>query len=154
VSGTAGYSGTPLARKLGIKARQRLGLIGAPDGFDEILGQLPEDVAQRRFLRGPLDVVLAFFTRQRELERRFPALRNSLEPTGGLWIAWPKRSSGVETDLTENVVRGVGLSAGLVDNKVCAIDETWSGLRFVYRLRDRPEAGRGRGEDRQRSRAT
>jgi hypothetical protein len=140
VSASAGYSGTPLARKLGIKARHRLGLIAAPEGFDETLGELPDDVARRRTARGPLDVVVAFFTARRKLERRFPALRDSLEPSGGLWIAWPKRSSGVTTDLTENVVREVGLSAGLVDNKVCAIDEIWSGLRFVYRLGDRPAA--------------
>jgi hypothetical protein len=81
---------------------------------------------------------VVFFTRRRsELERRFAALKRALDPAGGLWIAWPKRSSGVETDLTEDIVREIALAEGLVDNKVCAIDETWSGLRLVYRLSDR-----------------
>jgi hypothetical protein len=88
--------------------------------------------------RGPLDVIVAFFVARRELERRLPALRAALEPAGGLWIAWPKRSSGVATDLGERPVRELGLAAGLVDNKICAIDEVSSALRFVYRLADRP----------------
>jgi hypothetical protein len=134
---SAGYSGTPLVRKLGIKDGARLGLLDAPDGFDAALGELPEAVAVRRTARGPLDVLVAFFARRRELERRLPVLRRALDPSGGLWIAWPKRASGVSTDITEDVVRELGLEAGLVDNKVCAIDETWSGLRLVYRLRDR-----------------
>ena len=81
---------------------------------------------------------MAFFSRRRAFERRLPALKAALAPAGGLWIAWPKRSSGVDTDLSETVVRELGLAAGLVDNKVCAIDQVWSGLRFVYRLADRP----------------
>jgi hypothetical protein len=141
MSAAAGYSGTPLVRKLGIKPGARLGLIGAPDGFDATLGELPGGVEIRRRVRRPLDVIVAFTNRRAALARRFPALRDSLDPAGGLWIAWPKRSSGVETDLDENVVRELGLAAGLVDNKVCAIDGTWSGLRFVYRLRDRPGGG-------------
>ena len=83
-------------------------------------------------------MIVAFFDRRGELERRLPALAGALDPAGGLWIAWPKRASGVQTDVTENVVRDLGLAAGLVDNKVCAIDQVWSGLRLVYRLRDRP----------------
>jgi hypothetical protein len=83
-------------------------------------------------------VIVAFFTRRSELERRFPRLAAALEPDGGLWIAWPKRSSGVATDLTEDVVRQIAIANGRVDNKVCAIDNTWSGLRLVYRLWDRP----------------
>ncbi len=134
----AGYSGTPLVRKLGIKPGARLALIGAPDGFDATLGELPADVAMRRAARGPIDVIVAFFVDRSRLERRLPALRAALEPAGGLWIAWPKRASGVPTDLTEDVVRDLGLAAGLVDNKVCAIDAVWSGLRLVYRLVDRP----------------
>jgi hypothetical protein len=134
----AGYSGTPLVRKLGIKQDARLGLVSAPDGFGETLGDLPEGVSVRRRARGPLDVIVAFHLRRAELERRLNTLRNALDPAGGLWIAWPKRASGVATDLDENVVRALGLAAGLVDNKVCAIDEVWSGLRLVYRLRDRP----------------
>jgi hypothetical protein len=134
----AGYSGTPLVRKLAIKPGARVGLIGAPDGFDLTLGELPPDVSVRMRARGPLDVVVAFFVRRSELERRLQALCGALDPAGGLWIAWPKRASGVETDVNENIVRELGLAAGLVDNKVCAIDEIWSGLRLVYRLRDRP----------------
>jgi hypothetical protein len=133
----AGYSGTPLPRKLGIKPESRLALLGAPDGFDETLGELPPGVSVRRSARGPLDVIVAFFSQRSELERRLPTLIKALERAGGLWIAWPKRASGLPTDLGDGVVRELGLAAGLVDNKVCAIDGTWSGLRFVYRLRDR-----------------
>lgn len=140
---TAGYSGTPLVRKLGIKDGARLGLIGAPDGFAETLGELPPGVRVRRRLGGQrFDVIVAFFDRRAELERRLPSLAGALEPAGGLWIAWPKRASGVATDVTENVVRELGLAAGLVDNKVCAVDQVWSGLRLVYRLRDRPVSPR------------
>ena len=134
----AGYSGTPLPRKLGIKPEARLGLVGAPDGFDQVLGELPPGVSVRRRLQGSLDVIIAFFVARSELERRLPACKNALTPAGGLWVAWPKRSSGVATDLGEGAVRELGLASGLVDNKVCAIDATWSGLRFVYRLADRP----------------
>jgi len=135
----AGYSGTPLVRKLGIRPEARVGLIGAPDGFDATLGELPVGVRVRRRLGGqPFDVIVAFFDARPQLVRRLPALAGALDPAGGLWLAWPKRASGVATDLSENVVRQLGLDAGLVDNKVCAIDETWSGLRLVYRLRDRP----------------
>ena len=134
---SAGYSGTPLPRKLGIKPEARLGLIGAPDGFDGVLGELPPGVAVRRRLQGSFDVIVAFFVKRSELERRLPACQNALDQAGGLWLAWPKRSSGVATDLGEGIVRELGLAAGLVDNKVCAIDATWSGLRFVYRLVDR-----------------
>jgi hypothetical protein len=136
---SAGYSGTPLVRKLGIKPDARLGLIGAPDGFDETLGELPPGVHVRRRLSGqPFDVIVAFFVRRSALERRLPALAGALDPAGGLWLAWPKRASGVMSDLTDNVVRDLGLATGLVDNKVCAVDDVWSGLRLVYRLCDRP----------------
>lgn len=138
-SAPAGYSGTPLVRKLGIKAESRLGLIGAPEGFDATLGELPVGVEVRRRLGGPpFDVIVAFFDRRTALERRLPALAGALDPAGGLWLAWPKRASGVSTDLTDTVVRDLGLAAGLVDNKVCAVDQIWSGLRLVYRVRDRP----------------
>ena len=138
---SAGYSGTPLPRKLGIKPAARLALIDAPDGFDSTLGDLPDGVVVRRRLGGdPFDVIVAFFSRRSPLERRLAPLRSALDPAGGLWIAWPKRASGVATDVTEDVVRALGLEAGLVDNKVCAIDQVWSGLRMVYRLRDRPAA--------------
>jgi hypothetical protein len=137
-SASAGYSGTPLVRKLGIKPGARLGLISAPEGFLTLLEGLPADVAVSSGLRGPLDVIVAFFLDRAELVRRLPALKAALDQAGGLWIAWPKRASGVPTDVTEQAVRDLSLAAGLVDNKVCAIDETWSGLRVVYRLRDRP----------------
>jgi hypothetical protein len=131
----AGYSGTPLPQKLGIKAGHRVLLAGAPTGFD--LGPLPGVDLHRRAGRMPYDVVLLFCTDLRRLEREFVPLTARLVTNGGLWVAWPKRSSGVASDLDENTIRGVGLAAGLVDNKVCAIDTTWSGLRFVVRLRDR-----------------
>jgi hypothetical protein len=135
----AGYSGTPLPRKLGIKPGHRVLLLRAPDGFEpDVLGPLPEDVTVARTARGTADVIIAFFDRRAELEARMPALRERLEPAAGLWIAWPKRSSGVTTDLTEDVVRELALANRLVDNKVAAIDATWSGLRLVIRLADRP----------------
>jgi hypothetical protein len=133
----AGYSGTPLPKKLGIKPGARLAFIHAPEDFDVTLGELPEAVTRRKTARGPLDVVVYFTTSEADLTRRFEALAATLEPAGGLWIAWPKKASGVPTDLTENVIRDIGLAAGLVDNKVCAIDDTWSGLRFVIRVADR-----------------
>jgi hypothetical protein len=133
----AGYSGTPLAKKLGIKEGQRLAFSHAPDGFAELLGELPDGVSVKSRASGPLDVIV-FFTKSRsELERRLPVLRRAMDPAAGLWIAWPKRASGVQTDMTEDVARELGLANRLVDNKVCAIDETWSGLRLVIRLRDR-----------------
>ena len=134
----AGYSGTPLPKKLGIKEGSTLALVGAPDGFaGSALNPLPDQVELRARARGPLDVIV-FFTKSRaELERRFGKLAAALAPAGSLWIAWPKRSSGVATDLTEDVLREVGLPQGLVDTKVCAIDDTWSGLRFVIRKENR-----------------
>jgi hypothetical protein len=138
VASAVGYSGTPLPKKLGIRPGARLGLISAPDGFDVTLGALPDGVRVRRSVRGPFDVIVAFFEERAPVARRFSPLRDALDPAGGLWIAWPKRASGVVTDLSENIVRELGLDAGLVDNKVCAVDEVWSALRFVYRLRDRP----------------
>ena len=129
----AGYSGTPLAKKLGIKEGQRVAFPSAPDGFLGLLGELPDGVGVRLRASGPLDVIVFFTKSRRELERRLPALRRAMDPAAGLWIAWPKRSSGVETDMTEDVARRLGLANRLVDNKVCAIDDTWSGLRLVIR---------------------
>jgi hypothetical protein len=128
---------SPLAKKLGIAEDARLAFVGAPNGFRGLLEPLPPGVRTSTRARGPLDVLIFFTMRAGELQRRFEGLAAALDPAGGLWIAWPKRSSGIETDLDENVAREIGLAAGLVDNKVCAIDETWSGLRFVIRLRDR-----------------
>jgi len=133
----AGDAGTPLPKKLGIKEGARVGLIGAPDGFDRTLGRLPPGVDVRSQPRGRFDVIVVFVTELTELERRFASLVRALEPNGGLWVAWPKRSSGVATDVAFENVQRIGLDAGLVDNKSCAIDETWSGLRFVYRVADR-----------------
>jgi hypothetical protein len=133
----AGYSGTPLARKLGIKEGQRLAFPGAPSEFRPLLGELPSGTTVRSRASGPLDVIVFFTKRRAELGRRLPALRRAMDPAAGLWIAWPKRASGVETDMTEDVARELGLANRLVDNKVCAIDETWSGLRLVIRLVDR-----------------
>jgi len=133
-----GYSGTPLHRKLGIKEGHRVAFPAAPAEFQVLLGELPDGVTVKARAAGPLDVIVFFTTRRAELERRLPALRRAMDPAAGLWIAWPKRSSGVETDMTEDVVRELGLANRLVDNKVCAIDETWSGLRLVIRVEDRP----------------
>lgn len=134
----AGYSGTSLPKKLGIKEGSRVALVRAPSGFDRTLDPLPSDVRLRTQARGEQDVIVFFVTRRNELDRRFSVLARALEPAGGLWIAWPKRTAGVATDLTESLVREIGLGHGLVDNKVCAVDEIWSGLRFVYRVVDRP----------------
>jgi hypothetical protein len=134
----AGYSGTPLPRKLGIKPGHRVLALGAPDGFvEQTLGELPDGVAVGRQGRGTADVIVSFHERRAELARRMPKLRGLMDPAAGLWIAWPKRASKVPTDLTEDVVRELALANRLVDNKVCAIDDTWSGLRLVIRLTDR-----------------
>lgn len=134
---SAGYSGTPLPKKLGIKEESRVALVGAPEGFLQTLAPLPPGVELRRAARGPLDVIVFFTKRRAELARRFPALASALAPAGGLWVAWPKKASGVATDLVFESVQEIGLAAGLVDNKVAAIDDVWSGLRFVIRLQDR-----------------
>jgi hypothetical protein len=126
----AGYSGTPLPRKLGIGEHSRVRLLAAPEGFAQSLGVVPR-------ARGQADVIVAFFTSRARLTKQFAGLRATLDLAGGLWIAWPKKASGVATDLDENIVREIGLGERLVDNKVCAIDDVWSGLRFVVRLKDR-----------------
>jgi hypothetical protein len=126
----AGYSGTPLPKKLGIAEGSSLALINAPQG---VVDGLPAGVTVKRQARGTADVVVAFFTKRRDFERRIEALAKMIFPAGGLWVAWPKRASGRETDMHEGVVREVALPLGLVDNKVCAIDDTWTGLRVVWR---------------------
>ena len=141
---SAGYSGTPLPRKLGIKPEMRVALVAAPAGFAEVLGELPPGATVHRRLGGTFDVIVAFVTRRAGLERGLPRWRAGLQADGGLWLAWPKRTSGMATDLGEADVRALGLAAGLVDNKVCAIDATWSGLRFVYRRADRPAVAAAR----------
>lgn len=141
-SAPAGYTGTPLPRKLGIKSGSRIALVQAPADFGATLGELPDDVSVSGDVDAGagLDLVL-FFTRSAdELRARFAALSGAIHPAGMLWIAWPKQASRVATDLTENVVRATALERGMVDVKVCAIDATWSGLKLVYRLADRPRA--------------
>jgi Protein of unknown function (DUF3052) len=129
----AGYSGTPLPKKLGIKEGARVSLVGAPAEAEALIAPLPPGAVLRPQLRGEADVIVFFTRRRRELERRFDALVARLERDGSLWVAWPKRASGVETDMTENAVRDVALPRGLVDTKVCAISDVWSGLRLVRR---------------------
>ena len=118
---------------------RRVALVAAPLGFARTLVPMPADVEIREHARGKLDVIVFFATRERELVRRFPAFGRALQPDGGLWVAWPKKTSGVATDLTFDPVQQTGLDAGLVDNKVCAIDETWSALRFVVPVADRAD---------------
>lgn len=133
----AGYSPRPLVAKLGIKPHTRIAVMGAPRGYRTALGDLPPGVAITDTLRGTLPFI-HFFTKQRAaLESRFPILKRALATDGALWISWPKQASGVTTDLTEDGVRAVALSNGLVDVKVCAVDEVWSGLKLVRRLKDR-----------------
>jgi hypothetical protein len=135
----AGYSGTPLPQKLGIKEGARLLFVNAPDSFADALGNLPAGAKVATKGRGPHDVIVVFVEARADLEKRLPALHDALAPAGGLWIAWPKKASGVPTDMTEEAVRDAALPRGLVDNKVCAIDETWSGLRLVIRRELRPK---------------
>jgi hypothetical protein len=133
----AGYSGTPLAKKLGIKEGSRVALVNAPKDFQSELGELPDNV---QFIKRPtksLDIILLFVLSERALARDFARFAARLTANGMLWIAWPKKSSGVTTDLSEQRVRQIGLDARLVDVKICAIDDVWSGLKFVYRLKDR-----------------
>jgi hypothetical protein len=134
MSAPAGYSGTPLPRKLGFKPGMRAAFLDAPGGFGTALGELPDGVEVAERLGGPKqDLVVAFVTRRAELAERIEPLKRAIAPDGMAWVAWPKRASGVETDMTEDVVRDVALPIGLVDVKVCAIDDTWSGLKLVIR---------------------
>jgi hypothetical protein len=133
----AGYSDTPLAKKLGIKESSRIALVYAPEGFQKQLGVLPANAQIVSRLLKPLDIILLFTDAENILVRDFPSLSKKLSNNGMIWIAWPKKSSGVPTDLSFDRVQRVGLQGGLVDVKICAIDETWSGLKFVYRLKDR-----------------
>ncbi len=129
----AGYSGTLLATKLGIKAADTVGFINAPDHFAGLLDPLPEGVSIVSGVRSRRDVVVAILVRRSELEQKLTAMTKAVFPDGAIWVAWPKKASKVPTDITEAVVREVALPTGLVDNKVCAIDEVWSGLRLVVR---------------------
>jgi hypothetical protein len=133
----AGYSGTPLPKKLGIRPGARVALVDPPPGAERLLEPWPDGAELVDADAAELDVLVFFVAERAELAARFGALVQGLVPAGSLWIAWPKRSSGVVTDLTENVLRDVILPSGLVDTKVCAIDGTWAGLRFVRRLATR-----------------
>src|SRR4051794_9767077 len=126
----AGYSGTPLPRKLGLKPGMRILLVGAPDGYvEDTLGGVPDGVTLLRRAAAPLDLVHLFVTARADLERRLPGLHDRLAADGTIWVSWPKRAAKVPTDMTEDVVREVALPRGLVDVKVAAVDDTWSGLK-------------------------
>ena len=133
----AGYSGTPLLKKLGVKPGFRVVLVGAPKDFKEELGALPEGAKFTSATADSLNLILAFVSSEKELKGKFAPLAAKLQKDGMIWVAWPKKSSGVVTDLTFNNVQRIGLDAGLVDVKICAVNEIWSGLKFVYRLKDR-----------------
>lgn len=133
----AGYSQRSLVDKLGIKAGHRVHIAGAPDGYDEVLGPLPAGVTRAPQLRGPFDFIQFFTDSRARLESRFASLKRGLKKDGMLWVSWPKKASGVPTDLTEDVVRDIALGHGLVDVKVAAVDAVWSGLKLVYRKKDR-----------------
>jgi hypothetical protein len=134
----AGYSETPLVKKLGIKPGSNIALVSAPSGYAKEL-DLPPDVTVNSRLGKPLDFAQLFVKSETELTTKFTAYAKRLNPSGMLWVSWPKKSSGVSTNLSENIVRDIGLRAGLVDVKICAVSEVWSGLKFVFRLRDRPQ---------------
>lgn len=133
----AGYSKRTLAEKLGIKAGTTVALLSAPRGYRTLLAPLPRGVRITTRAAGRLPFIQLFCTRRSDLARRLPGLKRALEPAGALWVSWPKGSSGVATDVNENAVREIALTNGLVDVKVCAVDEVWSGLKLVRRLRDR-----------------
>ncbi len=134
----AGYSGTPLIRKLGIKAGFRMWLDAAPDHYWSLLGPLPEEARAAAAQDEEIEFAHVFATTRKDLTDRLEEAKRRIAPTGMVWVSWPKKASGVETELDGNVVRQLGLDSGLVDIKVCAVDETWSGLKFVYRVADRP----------------
>ena len=129
----AGYSGTPLPKKLGITDEMTVAYLDAPDHFESLLVPAPADLTVRTSARGRLDLAMVFVTSSAVLRRRLGPVGRAIFPAGMLWIAWPKKSSGVTTDITEDTVREVALPVGLVDVKVCAIDDTWSGLKLMWR---------------------
>ena len=138
----AGYSGTPLVKKIGIKPGHRLAILNPPRGFENELTPLPDGVVNVE--KAPLDVAILFAADQVALKKNLGKLAGRLATAGMLWISWPKMSSGVATDLREDVVREIGLASGLVDVKVCAVNEIWSGLKFVVPVKDRKQAAGGR----------
>ena len=134
---SAGYSGTPLIKKLGLPAKGRALVFNSPHDYGEQLKGSPPELEFVPRSTGKLDFIHLFVTKRAELKRRLPALKQKLSFGGSLWVSWPKKTSPLAGDVNENVVREIGLAAGLVDVKVCAIDEDWSGLKFVYRMKDR-----------------
>jgi hypothetical protein len=141
----AGYSKRSLLDKLGIEAGMRVALLGVPEGYDELLGPLPADTRRRDVLRGEQDFIQMFVRDEAELLARLPRAVRALEPDGMLWVSWPKKSSGFASDLSEDVVRRHALAAGLVDVKVCAVDDVWSGLKLVFRREGRAALRAQRG---------
>lgn len=133
----AGYSATPLVKKLGIKEGSRVALVNPPKGFQKELGALPAKAKLMSSTSASLDLILFFASSAAELRKNFNVLAENLSANGMLWVAWPKKSSGVVTDLAFANVQRTGLDAGLVDVKICAVNEVWSGLKFVYRVKDR-----------------
>jgi hypothetical protein len=136
-SQTAGYSGTPLIKKLGIKEESTVIIINSPESYNNYLGELPAGAVLKSKLTGKFDFIHYFTKSKNDFQEKYPAMKKALNKDGQLWISWPKKSSKVTTDLTEDIIRNYALKNGLVDVKVCAIDETWSGLKLVYRLKDR-----------------
>lgn len=134
---SAGYSRTPLLKKLGIAPGDKVAFVDAPEHYTDLLGELPEGVRRLQRLGKRMDFVHFFTARRSHLRRRFPTLKRSLAKDGMLWVSWPKKSSSLDKDLAESDVRACGLENGLVDVKICAVDEDWSGLKFVYRREDR-----------------
>jgi len=133
----AGYSGTPLIRKLGIRPQERVIAINAPKNYEKLLGDLPEGASVVDRITPNANFIHLFVGHRANLEKELPRLRNKLADTGTLWVSWPKKSSGVPTDVTEDVIREVALPLGVVDTKVCAVDETWSGLKLMIRRTNR-----------------
>ena len=133
----AGYSGNPLVEKLGIKEGFKIALVNSPAGYKSLLGRLPSNVRVAKADDGQLDLIQIFSREKASLEREIPALMMQMASNGMIWVSWPKGASKLETDLNENIVRKIALANGLVDVKVCAVDETWSGLKLVIRLKDR-----------------
>jgi hypothetical protein len=132
---SAGYSGTPLAKKLGIKPGIKIRLINPPANYSELVGEVLEEA--KKTSKGEADFIHFFTEKKAELEKHIDAMREAIFPDGMIWISWPKKSAKTDTDLTEDIIRNIALSHGLVDVKVCAVDEKWSGLKLVIRLKDR-----------------
>jgi hypothetical protein len=138
----AGYSGTPLAKKLGIKEGSRVFLANAPKHYRALVAPLPDGVRMTARISGTTDLVHLFSTRRKNLERALRAAIAKVRDDAPIWVSWPKKSSGVPTDITEDTIRAVALPLGLVDIKVCAVDEVWSGLKLVVRRENRTAATR------------